>query len=91
MFVAGSGGRDPFTAAVNFGAINPRHTTGTWVAVSGVVETDGGSSDLQVLGSEGMTPAGGWARALGQWNFSPGQRDGHSVRTRMTLLVRLAD
>jgi protein TonB len=62
--------------------------TGT-VLLRFVVETDGSVSSVQVLESD---PVGVFdtsaVRAVQQWTFSPGQRQGRSVRTWVQLPVR---
>jgi TonB family protein len=64
---------------------------GQEVKVGFVVNTAGYTSDIQVMSSSDTEFAAAVVAAVKQWRFTPAQRNGAAVATRVILPVRVVD
>ena len=65
------------------------HATGT-VQLEAVVGTDGSVSKIQVFGSVGYGLDESAAKALSEWRFKPGTKDGKPVNVRIQITMNFS-
>jgi len=65
------------------------HATGT-VQLEAVVGTDGSVSKIQVIGSVGYGLDESAAKALSEWRFKPGTKDGKPVNVRIQITMNFS-